>query len=107
MDSEFEDLLVDSKYIISDYNVRKNYGLTKYEKFEYAYCISTHISQGSEYPRVLFLDENFHDQEMTKKLRYTAITRAKESITIVRSPRGYAQKSIWNSDEYNDLRRNY
>ena len=107
MDSEFEDLLVDSKYIISDYETRKNYGITKYEKFEYAYCISTHISQGSEYPRVLFLDENFHDQEMTKKLRYTAITRAKESITIVRPRNRYTKTTIWNSDEYNELRRNY
>ena len=107
MDSEFEDLLVDSKYIVSDYETRKNYGITKYEKFEYAYCISTHISQGSEYSRVLFLDEPFHDQEMSKKLRYTAITRAKESITIVRAPNAYTPKTIWKSEEYNNLRRNY
>ena len=107
MDSEFEDLLVDSKYIVSDYETRKNYGITKYEKFEYAYCISTHISQGSEYLRVLFLDEPFHDREMSKKLRYTAITRAKESITIVRSPNTYTSKTMWKSEEYNNLRRNY
>lgn len=84
MDSEFENLHIDCRYITSDYNLRKNFGYTKYEKFEYAYCISTHISQGSQYNRVLFIDEVFPDAETTKKLRYTAITRAIDNIVIVR-----------------------
>lgn len=107
MDSEFEDLHIDCKYILSDYEVRKNYGLTKFEKFEYAYCISTHISQGSQYNRVLFFDEVFPDAETTKKLRYTAITRAIDEITIVRPPKSYTPRTLWNSDSYNEYRRNY
>ena len=107
MDSEFEDLHIDCRYILSDYKIRKNYGLTKFEKFEYAYCITTHISQGSQYNRVLFFDEAFHDREMTKKLRYTAITRAIDNITIVRPQQSYTPRSMWYSKAYNNYRRDY
>ena len=102
MDDEFEDLKIDCKYIISDYESRKNYGLTKFEKFEYAYCITTHISQGSQYNRVLFFDEPFADKETTKKLRYTAITRAIDEITIVRPKDSYTSRTLWNSNNYNE-----
>lgn len=107
MDDEFEDLKIDCKYILSDYNCRKKYGISIFEKFEYAYCITTHISQGSQYNRVLFFDEPFSDKETTKKLRYTAITRAIDNITIVRSPNSYTPRTMWNSKEYNECRRNY
>lgn len=107
MDAEFEGLHIDPRYIQSDYEVRKSYGLTKFEKFEYAYCITTHISQGSQYNRVLFFDEPFHDAEVTKKLRYTAITRAIDNITIVRPKKSFTSRTLWNSDSYNDYRRKY
>lgn len=107
MEDEFEGLHIDARYIQSDYNIRKNYGITKFEKFEYAYCISTHISQGSQYNRVLFFDEIFPDAETTKKLRYTAITRAIDNITIVRSAKSYSNRSLWYSNAYNDYRRKY
>lgn len=49
--------------------------------FEYAYALSVHKSQGSEYEKVLLLvpkgSENFGRQVL-----YTAITRAKQSILI-------------------------
>lgn len=107
MDDEFEDLKIDCKYILSNYDKRKNYGITQFEKFEYAYCITTHISQGSQYNRVLFFDEPFADKETTKKLRYTAITRAIDNITIVRSAKSYTPRTMWNSEAYNEYRRNY
>ena len=63
---------------------RKEYGMSSYEKFEYAYAITTHLSQGSQYQRVLYFDEPFGGgQDVIKKLRYTAITRAITSIDIV------------------------
>ena len=55
-----------------------------YDKIEYAYAITAHASQGSTYPRVLYMHEDFmRDPEDRKKLLYTAITRASESETIV------------------------
>lgn len=54
------------------------------DKFEYAYAITTHSSQGSQYPHVLFLKEDcMGDEETNRKLAYTAVTRASESVTIV------------------------
>jgi len=81
-DEEFFNLQIDANYIKMDYEERKNHGFTQFEKFEYAYAITTHSSQGSEYPRVLFIDQWFGDAEMTRKVEYTSITRAEESIDI-------------------------
>ena len=55
----------------------------KNEKFEYAYAVTCHAMQGSSDNRVLYADQRMRDPYYTKKLRYTAITRARESITIV------------------------
>lgn len=40
-------------------------------------------SQGSEYDNVLFISEKIWNKELTKKMAYTAVTRAKKSVTIV------------------------
>ena len=54
------------------------------EKFEYAYAITVFSSQGSQWPSVLYLHEDFmFDPEDKKKLMYTAITRASDTIGIV------------------------
>ena len=80
----FCNLDIDRQYIKMDYLDRKEYGMSSYEKFEYAYAITTHLSQGSQYQRVLYFDEPFGGgQDVIKKLRYTAITRAITSIDIV------------------------
>lgn len=51
--------------------------------FEFGYSITVHLSQGSQYKNVLFLDERGgFDDETYKKLRYTAITRAMDKIVI-------------------------
>ena len=74
---------MDYKYIQLPYTDRRFYGMSKFNKFEYGYAITTHLSQGSQYPRVLFIDEKFGGLDDRKKMRYTAITRAMESITIL------------------------
>lgn len=50
--------------------------------FVYAYAITCHKSQGSEFNRVTFFPEYLGDKEMYKKLMYVGITRAKESLYI-------------------------
>jgi exodeoxyribonuclease-5 len=90
MDESFECIPLDYKYLRTPVNERNNYGMSDYNKFEFAYVITTHLSQGSEYNRVLFMDEWFHDEDLTRKLRYTAITRAKDMITMVKTaPKRY------------------
>lgn len=78
-----EDILLDTEYIRLPMEEAKDYGLTPYNKFEYGYAITAHLSQGSQCPRILFLDGYFHDEETTRKLRYTAITRAQQTVHIV------------------------
>jgi exodeoxyribonuclease-5 len=53
------------------------------DRFEYAYAITVHLSQGSQYNRVLYLQEGMMSGPDQQKLAYTAITRAIEGITIV------------------------
>ncbi len=83
-DKVFEDVELDYKYIKLDYGDRNEYGMSHYNKFEYGYAITSHLSQGSEYDNVLFIDEFFWDKELNIRSSYTAVSRAKESITIVK-----------------------
>lgn len=89
MRNPFKKLTLDYKYIKSDWKDRKDQGWIysskkKVEYFEYAYAITVHLSQGSEYSRVLFMDEDFGDNETLRRLRYTAVTRAKDHLTWVK-----------------------
>lgn len=80
---DFLSLHMDSKYIVSPPEKQRLTPRIFNEKFEYAYAITVHLSQGSEYERVLYFDNFFHDKELTKKARYTAITRARTELTVV------------------------
>ena len=63
---------------------RKEYGISSYTKFEYANAITVHSSQGSQYDRILYIDDGFTGSRDTlKKLKYTAISRAAKRIDIV------------------------
>ncbi len=53
-------------------------------RFEYGYCISCHKAQGSEFDNVLVFDESYAFKEDKNRWLYTAITRAKEKLIIVR-----------------------
>ena len=55
-----------------------------YDKMEYAYAITCHASQGSQYGKVLYMHEDFmRDPEDRKKLIYTALSRAIESVIVI------------------------
>lgn len=49
-------------------------------KLEYAEAITVTLSQGSEYNKVLYYDEFIKDRDTVNKTRYTAVTRARESV---------------------------
>ncbi len=50
---------------------------------DFGYCLTVHKSQGSEADRVLVLNDFKGSQDNYNKWLYTAITRAKKSVTIV------------------------
>ena len=53
--------------------------------FAYAYAITTHKAQGSEWNKVLVIEEGFpFSPEEHKRWLYTAITRAKDRLVVVK-----------------------
>jgi exodeoxyribonuclease-5 len=55
------------------------------EEFYYAYVITGHKSQGSQWDTVTVIDESFVFRADRSKWLYTAITRASNKITIVKT----------------------
>ena len=49
----------------------------------HAFCISIHKSQGSEYPIVVLPIVRQYSYMLSKRLIYTAITRAKKSLVLL------------------------
>lgn len=54
------------------------------QQMDYAYAITTHRSQGSQWKNVTIVDESYCFREHRFKWLYTAVTRAKEKITLVK-----------------------
>ena len=59
------------------------YDLSETSDLMHAYCISTHRSQGSEYPAVVMPILTQHYMMLQRNLLYTAITRAKQMVVLV------------------------
>lgn len=66
---------------IATFEDGRTYPLSELPKFEYAYCISVHKSQGSEYDHVLLLVPK-GSEIFGKEVLYTAVTRAKEKLDV-------------------------
>jgi exodeoxyribonuclease V alpha subunit len=63
-----------------------DYTFNEAEQLIHAYCISTHRSQGSEYPVVVMPLLTQHFMMLQRNLLYTAITRAKRMCVLVGNP---------------------
>lgn len=61
------------------------YDFSEADELIHAYCISTHRSQGSEYPVVVMPLLTQHYMMLQRNLLYTAITRAKKLVILVGS----------------------
>lgn len=53
------------------------------EEFDYSYALTCHKAQGSQWESILIFDESFCFRQDKFKWLYTAVTRAKERVTIV------------------------
>lgn len=82
----FRDLKISLPYLNTDPGENKDIFISPdCNAFEYAYAITTHLSQGSQYPRVTLFQEKSlaGNREYFTRLMYTGITRAMDSIRIV------------------------
>lgn len=85
LNKPFHGLRCNYEYLISEYDKRKLIKNNKYavgEKMEYAYCITTHVSQGSEYANGIYFKE-YLSKEINNNLDYTGISRFRNSCIIV------------------------
>ena len=65
--------------------LRPKYGEIVPKEFTYAYAITVHKSQGSEWPKVVVLEEKFpFDKVEHARWLYTACTRSSEKLVLVR-----------------------
>ncbi|MEM6464513.1 MAG: ATP-dependent RecD-like DNA helicase, partial [Pseudomonadota bacterium] len=56
----------------------------RYDDFDYGYALTVHKAQGSQWDNIVLFDESFAFRDTRERWLYTAITRAAESLTIVR-----------------------
>ena len=75
MDDNRIEVIIDGRYI--------DYDFTEAEELTLAYCISTHRSQGGEYPFVVIPLLTQHYMMLQRNLLYTAITRARQTVVMV------------------------
>ena len=59
------------------------YTVANFDQFTYAYVLTTHKAQGSQWDNVLVLDESRAFREFKKNHLYTAITRAVKKVTVI------------------------
>ena len=72
--------------VIFDEEKRVTYGFSMLDELELAYAITVHKSQGSEYPAVILPLLSGPQILCNRNLLYTAVTRAKQCVTIVGNP---------------------
>lgn len=70
------EVVIDGAFVTYDYTDAD-------DQLIHAYCISTHRSQGSEYPVVVMPIMTQHYLMLQRNLIYTAITRAKQMVVLV------------------------
>ena len=78
----------DFNYFKADYETKlklKNDRYSNGEKFELAYAITVHLSQGSQYDNGVYFEE-FLNRDIQTRLNYTAVTRFARKIIYVKQP---------------------
>lgn len=82
----FSRIDVDYEYFIAPFNIKNELKQNRYSvghKFDYAYCITVHLSQGAQYPNVIYF-EDCNMPSIQNNLNYTAITRAYQNLIYVK-----------------------
>lgn len=56
----------------------------RHDDFDYGYALTVHKAQGSQWDNVVLFDESYAFREHSQRWLYTGITRAAETLTIVK-----------------------
>ena len=52
--------------------------------FDFAYANTVHLTQGGQYRKVIYIEENVFDRDIQRRLNYTACTRATDQLIYVK-----------------------
>lgn len=83
-DEFFDSIELDLSYLFNP-TAESRYAFDRWNtanRFEWGWCVTCHVSQGSEFDSVLLFNEYMGTQSFYKKWIYTAITRAKKNLII-------------------------
>lgn len=86
----FMNLKVDYEFFTAsnDKKTSMNSLFSKGERFEFAYAITTHISQGSQFKNGIYIEESF-PMKIQRQLNYTGITRFSDKMVYVKRAKKY------------------
>ena len=93
IDDWFRQIKCNIEYFLAPYQRKQEMKFmdNKYIKgefFEFAYCLTTHLCQGSEYQTGLYIEEYTRPQ-IQRALNYTGITRFKQGLIYVKKKNKY------------------
>ena len=78
---------VNYKHMIADNDTRIKIRNNKWElgnKFEYAYCITSHIAQGSQFHKVIYIEEAMHPS-IQRSVNLVGASRADRQLIYVKN----------------------
>ena len=92
-DTVFDNILLNYEYFTASFDERmrikdemKSWNVG--ELFEFAYALTTHLCQGSEYKHGIYIEE-FMRPQIQNQLNYTGITRFKQSLIYMKKKNKY------------------
>lgn len=98
----FYNVPINYDYFVAPFDEKQNmkeYSNRRYmegEFFEFSYALTTHLMQGSEYKKGIYIEE-FMRPQIQNQLNYTGVTRFKEALIYVKKTNKYIY--IPNSNE--------
>lgn len=95
VDYDNEEITV--RYPIENYNIVYNDANIKAGMLTYAWALTVHKTQGAEFKNVFIPLTNSHWNMLNNRLLYTAITRAKDSVTLIGEG-----KALWRAATNNE-----
>ena len=70
-------------YFLGTEDEISHYDIRTAQCFDYAYAITCHKAQGSQWPRVVIINESGVFRNDASRWLYTAVTRAAEKVTVI------------------------
>lgn len=89
--SVFDGLQVDYNYFKAPWQERKGMKFNRWssgEKFEFAYALTSYLTQGAEYHTAMYIEE-FLRSNIQNQLNYSSVTRAKQNLIYVKKSKQF------------------